>query len=108
MQTATHSAAALRRPFKRHTERGDCAPLHPGEVLREDFLPYHRLTSVELARRLGIEHAAINDLLCERAPVTAELAAELAAVFALPARYFTALQLQFDLWHAMSAPAPHA
>ncbi len=60
MQPHIPLSEASRHPFKRHTERGDCAPLHPGEVLREDFLPYHRLTAAELARRLQIEPSVMT------------------------------------------------
>lgn len=94
----------LSNPFKRHVERGDCAPLHPGEVLREDFLPYHRLSAGELARRIQVEPAIIAALLSEESSISPELADRLSAVFALPARYWLALQMQFDLWHALDAP----
>lgn len=86
----------------RQAERGDCAPLHPGEILREDFLPYHRLTPTELSRRLQVTPETVTALLNEREPVTAELAERLAAVFALPVRYWLALQKQFDLWHDLA------
>ncbi len=89
-----------RHPFKRQAERGDTAPLHPGEILREDFMTYHRLSSNELARRLGAEAATVTALLDERERITPELAERLAAVFALPSRYWLALQMQYDLWHA--------
>lgn len=91
---------ATRHPFKHHADRGDTAPLHPGEILREDFLTYYRLSPAELARRLGTDVSTVTSLLDEHTHVTAELAERLAAVFALPSRYWLALQLQYDLWHA--------
>jgi len=97
-QTATPQVP--RHPFKRHIERGDTAPLHPGEILREDFMTYHRLSHTELARRMGAEAATVTDLLEERAHITPELADRLAGVFALPSRYWLALQMRYDLWHA--------
>lgn len=89
-----------RHPFKRHAERGDTAPLHPGEILREDFLTYHRLAPAELARRLGTDTTTVMAVLDERERISPELAERLAAVFALPSRYWLALQMQYDLWHA--------
>lgn len=89
-----------RHPFKHHADRGDTAPLHPGDILREDFMPYHRLSPAELARRLGTDLGTVMNLLDEHTHVTPELAERLAAVFALPSRYWLALQMQYDLWHA--------
>jgi antitoxin HigA-1 len=104
MHAEATQRAVPRHPFKLHAERGDSAPLHPGEILREDFLPYHRLTASELARRLQMPQDTIDALLGERAPLTPELAERLSAVFALPARYWHALQMQFDLWHGLTGP----
>lgn len=100
MHSQTILPSGTRHPFKRHADRGDTAPLHPGEILREDFMPYFRLTPGELARRLGNNVSTVMGLLDERERITPELAERLAAVFALPSRYWLALQMQFDLWHA--------
>jgi addiction module HigA family antidote len=101
MYGQTTDSPALRHPFKRYAEKGDTAPLHPGEILREDFLTYHRLSSAELARRLGTGTATVTALLEERQRITPELAERLSAVFALPSRYWLALQMQYDMWHAL-------
>ena len=66
---------AIRQPYKTTEERGDCAPLHPGEVLREDLLPHYHLSTADLAMRLG-------------------------SAFELNSHYWRALQMQYDLWHA--------
>lgn len=105
MHADTLLSSTTRHPFKRHQERGDTAPLHPGEILREDFLPYHRLTSIDLARRLQVSPETLQNVLDEREGLTPELAERLSAVFALPARYWLALQMQLDLWHALSGPS---
>lgn len=96
-------AGSMRHPFKRQLDRDDPGPAHPGEVLREDFLPYHRLTESELARRLEVAPDVVTQLLAERTAVTDDLAERLAATFALPTRYWLALQLQYDLWHDLAS-----
>jgi addiction module HigA family antidote len=98
----TKSLLETRHPYKRSPERGDSAPLHPGEVLREDFLPHWHLTGTQLAERTGIAPQAIQDLLGERVAMTPEIAARLNKVFAVPLRYWLALQMQYDLWHAFA------
>ncbi|MEQ1714972.1 MAG: HigA family addiction module antitoxin [Hyphomicrobium sp.] len=110
----TPSTAALRpspqtgresgRVFKRAYERGDSAPLHPGEILREDFLPFYRMTAASLAARLGLPLSDVEELLAERGCITPEIAARLAQAVGLPQRYWQALQMQYDLWHALSDP----
>ena len=41
-------------------------PTHPGEMLKEDFLPDYDLTATPLARALGVSYKSINDLLNQR------------------------------------------
>jgi addiction module HigA family antidote len=74
------------------------APLHPGEALREDFMPHFSLSSSDVAQRLGVPVATVEGLLAEREPVTAELAVRLGDAFAQSPGYWRAMQLQYDLW----------
>ena len=91
---------AIRQPYKTTEERGDCAPLHPGEVLREDLLPHYHLSTADLARALGVSRLEAEDLLAEKLDVTADLAMRLGSAFELNSHYWRALQMQYDLWHA--------
>lgn len=94
----THTA--IRQPYKTIEERGDCAPLHPGEILREDLLPHYDFTTADLARALGVNLLEAEDLLAEKRDVTADLAMRLGSAFNLDTHYWLALQKQYDLWHA--------
>lgn len=47
-------------------------PTHPGEMLREDFLPDYGLTVASLAQAVGVSRQSINDLLRERRAVSPE------------------------------------
>lgn len=89
-------------PFKILNYDADTPPLHPGEVLREDFLPHVRLSPERLAEKLGVADATVHNLLDERIRVTADLAQRLGAAFDISARFWHALQLQYDLWHAQA------
>ncbi len=91
---------AIRQPYKTTEQRGDCAPLHPGEILREDLLPHYGLSAADLARRLGVNRQLAGELLAEKCDVTADLAKRLASAFNFNTHYWLALQKQFDLWHA--------
>ena len=47
-------------------------PTHPGEMLREDFLPDYGLTATTLAKAIGVSRQSINELLRERCRVSPE------------------------------------
>ncbi|MGQ0457319.1 MAG: HigA family addiction module antitoxin [Hyphomicrobium sp.] len=74
------------------------APLHPGEVLREDLMPHFGLSAADLARMLDASMAVVQGLLDERTRVTPDLAIRLGAAFAQSPGYWRALQLQYDIW----------
>jgi len=84
----------------------DEAPVHPGEVLREDILPALKLSKSALARALGVSRGKLDGLLKERTPVSLDLAFRLGIVLGHGARYWLGLQMQHDIWCAeQGAPA---
>ena len=52
-------------------------PTHPGEMLREDFLPDYGLTVAGLADALGVSRQTVNELLRERRALSPEMALRL-------------------------------
>lgn len=56
-------------------------PTHPGEMLKEDFLPGYGLTITRLAESLGVSRQSVNELLRERRAVSPEMALRLARLF---------------------------
>ena len=76
------------------------APIHPGEILREDFLPDCRLSASALAAAVGVSRQSINELLRERRAVSPEMALRLAKVFGTSAEFWLNLQRGVDLWMA--------
>ena len=86
-------------PYKIIDERTDTPPPHPGEILREDVLPYFKVTASELTRHLDVPLAALSGILSERAPVDRSIAVLLGGSLGRGADYWLALQLQYDIWH---------
>ena len=72
-------------------------PIHPGEVLREDYLVPLGMTASALAKALNVPSARINDIVRERRAVTADTAMRLARYFGGDARSWLNLQAAYDL-----------
>ena len=64
-----------------NTRQRQIRPTHPGEMLREDFLPDYHLTATSLAVALGVSRQTVNELLRERRAVSPEMALRLARLF---------------------------
>src|SRR5436853_529016 len=72
-------------------------PVHPGEVLREDFLKPLNLSANALAKALHVPTPRINDVVRERRGITADTAMRLARYFGGDARSWLNLQAAYDL-----------
>ena len=77
-----------------------CRPTHPGEILREDFLPDYNLTFAGLANALGVSRQTVNELLHERRAVSPEMALRLSKLFGNSPEFWLNLQRAVDLWEA--------
>jgi len=80
-------------------------PVHPGEVLREDYLKPFDLSVNALAKKLGIPTSRLNDIALERRGVTPDTAMRLARYFGGDARSWLNLQTAHDLRVAQIAKA---
>ena len=78
-------------------------PTHPGEMLREDFLPDYGLTVSSLAEAIGDSRQSINELLRERRSVSPEMALRLARLFGNSPEFWLNAQRAVDLWEATQA-----
>jgi addiction module HigA family antidote len=78
-------------------------PTHPGEMLREDFLPDYGLTISGLAEALGVSRQTINELLRGRRAVSPEMALRLSRLFGNSAEFWLNAQRAVDLWDAAQA-----
>src|SRR5271167_376278 len=72
-------------------------PVHPGDVLREDFLIPLGLSAYRVARDLGVEPIAITSICKGDRSVSAVMALRLARYFKTSPEIWTGLQAQYDL-----------
>jgi addiction module HigA family antidote len=72
-------------------------PVHPGEVLREDYLVPLNMSANALSKALNVPAPRINDIVRERRGVTADTAMRLARYFGGDARSWLNLQAAYDL-----------
>lgn len=72
-------------------------PVHPGEVLREEFLAPFGLSAHALAQALRIPAPRVNDIVRERRSVTPDTALRLARHFGTTAQFWLNLQASYDL-----------
>lgn len=78
-------------------------PTHPGEMLREDFLPDYGLSVAGLAEALGVSRQTVNELLRERRAVSPEMALRLSRLFGNSPEFWLNVQRAVDLWEAAQA-----
>ena len=72
-------------------------PIHPGEVLREEYLAPLGMSAHALAMALHVPAPRINDIVRERRAVTPDTALRLARYFDTTAQFWLNLQSAFDL-----------
>ena len=78
-------------------------PTHPGEMLREDFMPDYDLTVSSLAEKVGVSRQSINELLRERRALSPEMALRLARLFGNSPEFWLNAQRAVELWDASQA-----
>jgi antitoxin HigA-1 len=72
-------------------------PVHPGEILREEYLVPYGLTANALAKLLKVPTSRINDIVLERRGITPDTALRLARFFGGDAQSWLNLQVAYDL-----------
>lgn len=72
-------------------------PIHPGEILREEFLVPLKLKPYTVAKRLRVPRTRIERLAAERTPVTPDTALRLAKFFGTTPHFWLNMQNAYDL-----------
>ena len=72
-------------------------PIHPGEILLEDFMKPLGLSQYRVAKDIGVPPRLINEIVHRKRAVTADTALRLARYFGTSARLWINLQADFDL-----------
>ncbi|MBI1741570.1 HigA family addiction module antidote protein [Candidatus Acetothermia bacterium] len=76
-------------------------PVHPGEVLLEEFLKPMKISQNRLALDIGVPPRRINEIVLEKRSITADTALRLARYFGMSPQFWLGLQADYDLDMAM-------
>ena len=84
----------------------DLAPLHPGEVLREEFMKPFGVSAIAVARACQVPRTRIERIAAERIGITADTALRLSRCFGTTPQFWLNLQNRFDLEVAVQEIGP--
>ncbi len=73
------------------------SPVHPGEVLQQEFLVPFELSQNRVARDIGVPPRRINEIVLKKRRITADTALRLARYFKISPGFWLGLQMDFDL-----------
>jgi len=71
--------------------------VHPGEILREEFLKPMKISAYELAKQLHVPAPRVNDIVLERRGITADTALRLARFFGTTEQFWLGLQDAYEV-----------
>jgi addiction module HigA family antidote len=74
--------------------------IHPGDILKTEFMEPLGLSSYRLAKELHVSAPRVNDLVRGKRSITADTAMRLSAYFGNSAQFWLGLQMDHDLWVA--------
>ena len=73
------------------------SPVHPGEILFEEFLKPMQISQNKLGQSLGVSPRRINEIIHGKRSITADTALRLAAYFSNSPQFWLGLQMDYDL-----------
>ncbi len=76
-------------------------PVHPGEILKEEYLKPLHLSQQKLAKDLGINRVRVNEIVRCKRSITPDMAFRLAKYFNTTPDFWLNLQKNFDMWHVL-------
>jgi addiction module HigA family antidote len=83
-----------------NTAKREIPPTHPGEMLREDFMPDFNLSASSMATALGVSRQTVNELLRERRAISPLMALRLSRLFGNSPDFWMNAQHAYDLWES--------
>lgn len=81
----------------KQTNEGGAWRIHPGEILREEFLKPMEITPYALAKQLHVPVPRINDIVLEKRGITADTAVRLAKFFGTTEQFWMNLQSSYEV-----------
>jgi addiction module HigA family antidote len=97
LQGSHRRAGALRQEVEGTTGKRIYPPIHPGELLREEFLKPMEITPDELAEGTGVPVQHIRELVREKGKITPDLSSRLGRYFGMSEGFWTRVQARYDL-----------
>jgi antitoxin HigA-1 len=94
MMPMTSKSSIITRRFKMARK---LMPVHPGDVLMEEFLKPNNLSQNHLAIQIRVPARRINEIVLHKRRLTADTALRLAKYFGVSARFWMGLQMDYDL-----------
>lgn len=85
---------------KKIRKEREIKPTHPGEMIREDFMPDYELSVAILAKSLAVSRQTVNEILREHRAVSPSMALRLSTLFGNSAEFWLNAQRSYDLWEA--------
>ncbi|MDP6273401.1 MAG: HigA family addiction module antitoxin [Dehalococcoidia bacterium] len=76
---------------------GRLSPIHPGEILLEEFLKPFGISQYRLAKDIGVSPRRINEIVHGKRAITADTALRMARYFGTSERFWLNLQTRYDL-----------
>ena len=81
-----------------NTTKRKTPPTHPGEMIREDFMPDYDLNTTSLSKALEVSRQTVNELLRERRSISPTMALRLSRLFGNSPEFWLNVQHARDLW----------
>lgn len=75
-------------------------PVHPGEILREEYIIERGLTITEVAKGLGVTRSSLSAITNEKIGISPTLAVKLSEAFGNSSQFWINLQKAYELWKA--------
>jgi len=76
-------------------------PIHPGEILLEEFIKPYGITPAELSRRISISRQQINAVINGKKGISTDMALRLSQLFGTSTELWLSGQMKWDIWHKL-------
>lgn len=76
-------------------------PIHPGEILLEEFMKPYGMTQTDIAKRIGVSRKHISEIVNSRKGISTDIALRLSRLFGTSPELWLNGQLAWDVWHAI-------
>jgi addiction module HigA family antidote len=87
----------MKEPKYRKAYKRGLPPVHPGEIIKQDILPFTGLSVTAAAKALGVSRQMLHDILAERKPLSAVMCLKVSRLFGGPPELWMRLQAAYDL-----------